>query len=72
MSEREAGTIDAGLLRDLAALVGVELGEERGEALVSQAEPHFAQLRQLAAVANPADEPAAVFRLADRDAGDGG
>lgn len=65
MGEREAGAIDARLLRDLAALAGVELGEERGESLVAQAEPHFAQLRQLAAVANPEDEPAAVFRLDD-------
>lgn len=72
MAEREAGTIDAGLLRDLAALVGIELGEARGEALAAQAEPHFAQLRQLAAVADPADEPAGVFRLDDRDPGDGG
>jgi len=65
MSEREPGTIDAGLLRNLAALVGVELGEERGEALVSQAEPHFAQLRELDAVTDPATEPAAAFRLDD-------
>ena len=50
----------------LAALVGVELGEERGEALVSQAEPHFAQLRELDAVAVPTTEPAAAFRLDDR------
>lgn len=72
MAEREAGAIDAGLLRALAALAGVELGEARGEALAAQAEPHFGLLRQLAAVANPADEPAGVFRLDDRDAGDGG
>ncbi|MDF3041926.1 MAG: hypothetical protein K0Q71_4632 [Thermomicrobiales bacterium] len=66
MSEPKPGTIDAGLLRDLAALVGVELGEERGKALVSQAEPHFAQLRELDAVAVPTTEPAAAFRLDDR------
>jgi hypothetical protein len=63
MTERQPGTINAGLLRDLAALVGVDLGEERGEALVSQAEPHFAQLRELDAVTDPTTEPAAVFRL---------
>ena len=72
MGEREAGAIDARLLRDLAALAGVELGEERAQALVAQAEPHFAQLRQLAAVANPADEPAAVFRLDDGNRDDAG
>ena len=72
MSERKQGTIDAGLLRDLTALVGVDLGEERGEALVSQAEPHFAQLRELDAVADPATEPAAAFRLDDWIAHDPG
>ena len=60
------------LSENWAALAGVELGEARGEALAAQAEPHFGLLRQLAAVANPADEPAGVFRLDDRDAGDGG
>jgi hypothetical protein len=65
MAERKPGTIDAGLLRDLAALAGVDLGEERANALVSQAKPHFAQLRELDAVADPATEPAAVFRLDD-------
>ena len=72
MGEREAGAIEAGVLRELAALAGVELGEARARALVAQAEPHFAQLRQVAAAAEPTDEPAAVFRLDDgvsRDAG---
>ena len=72
MTERIPGTIDAGLLRDLAALVGVELGEERGEALVAQAEPHFALLREVDAVADPATEPAAAFRLDDGIAHDPG
>lgn len=66
MSERKPGTIDAGLLRDLAAMAGVDLGEERAAALVSQAEPHFAQLRALDAAADAAIEPAVVFRLDDR------
>jgi hypothetical protein len=70
MAEREREVIEAGLLRDLASLVGVALGEERAEALVSQAAPHFGQLRALDAVADPATEPAGAFRLdewMDRD-----
>ena len=63
MAERERGSIDAGLLRELALLVGIELGEERAGALVSQAEPHFAQLRELDVVADPATEPAGAFCL---------
>ena len=63
MAEGKAGSIDAGLLRELASLVGVDLGEERAEALVSQAVPHFAQLRELDVVADPATEPAGAFCL---------
>ena len=72
MPHDKLGMPDAALLRDLAALAGVDLGEDRAAALVAQAEPHFAQLRQLAATANPKDEPAAVFRLDPPDARDAG
>jgi hypothetical protein len=54
--------IDPALLRRLAALAGVDLTDERADALVSQAEPHFALLRVLSAE-DPATEPAAEFRL---------
>ena len=50
-------------LRAMAATTGVDLSAARAEALISQAAPHFALLRQLDAVANPATEPAAEFRL---------
>ena len=72
MPQDEPGILDAALLRDLAALAGVDLGEDRAAALVAQAEPHFAQLRQLAAAANAMDEPAAVFRLDPPDVRDAG
>jgi hypothetical protein len=62
--------IDAELRRDLAALVGVDLGVERATALVAQAEPHFAMLAALAASADPMTEPAATFRLDEWRAGD--
>ena len=72
MPHDESGMPDAALLRHVAALAGVDLGEDRAAALVAQATPHFAQLRQLAAMANARDEPAAVFRLDPPDARDGG
>jgi hypothetical protein len=55
--------VDAALLRELANLVGVDLGDERASALVAQAVPHLAMLRQLDAVAIAPTEPAAEFRL---------
>jgi hypothetical protein len=58
-----ANDVDAALLRELAGLVGVELSEERSSALVTQAIPHLAMLRQLDAVAASRTEPAAEFRL---------
>ncbi|MGH2614679.1 MAG: hypothetical protein ACRDJC_05535, partial [Thermomicrobiales bacterium] len=71
MSEREARAIDRNLLLNLAALVGVDLSPERAEALESQAEPHFAQLRGLDAVTEPNSEPAAEFRLEPPSGGGG-
>ena len=50
-------------LRGLAAAAGVSLSDERVAALVAQAEPHFALLRQLDAAAPSSTEPATVFRL---------
>ena len=61
--DSETHDVDAALLRDLASLVGVELGDERASALVAQAVPHLAMLRLLDAVAIPTTEPAAEFRL---------
>jgi hypothetical protein len=61
----ENATMSADLLRGMAATLGVTLSAERAAALVSQAEPHFALLRALHNVADPATEPAAEFRLDD-------
>jgi hypothetical protein len=59
----ETTSIDADLLRGMAAAIGVTLSDERATALVPQAEPHFALLRALDGVAEPATEPAAEFHL---------
>lgn len=59
---RELG-VSAVLLTGMAGVVGVELSAERAAALLTQAEPHFALLRALDDVADPATEPAAEFRL---------
>ena len=61
--DSETHDVDTALLRELARLVGVELGVERASALVAQAVPHFAMLRQLDTVAIATTEPAAEFRL---------
>ena len=58
-----ARDVDASLLREMAGLVGIDLGDERAGALVAQAVPHLAMLRQLDAIVDPATEPAAEFRL---------
>ena len=50
-------------LRGMAAAAGVRLPDERAAALAPQAEQHFAQLRQLDAIADPSAEPAAELRL---------
>jgi hypothetical protein len=47
----------------LASLVGVELGEERAAALVAQAEPYFAGVREIDRIDARGAEPAAEFRL---------
>ena len=62
MTSPDPITVDPAVLRRLASLAGVTLSDERADALVSQAEPHFALLRVLA-TENPATEPAAEFRL---------
>jgi hypothetical protein len=59
----ETHDVNAKLLRELASLVGVELGDERASALVAQAVPHLAMLRQLDAITVSNTEPAAEFRL---------
>jgi hypothetical protein len=59
----EPNTVNPELLRRLAALVGVNLSDDRAAALASQAEPHFALLRALTTVADPSTELGAEFRL---------
>jgi hypothetical protein len=61
--DSKARDVDASLLRELTGLVGIDLSDERASALVAQAVPHLAMLRQLDAIADPATEPAAEFRL---------
>src|SRR3954463_4601191 len=61
--DSENDDVDARRLRELARMVGVELGEERSSTLVAQAIPHFAMLRQLDKLAVSTSEPAAEFRL---------
>ena len=60
---RELRSIEPELVRALAAAAGVSLSDARAAALVPQAEPHFALLRELDAIADPGAEPAAAFRL---------
>ena len=55
--------LDPEIVRGLAAAAGVPLADDRAAALVTQAEPHFALLQELASAADPSSEPAAVFRL---------
>ena len=61
--EPEVPDVDANLLRGMAGLIGIELGDERAGALVAQAVPHFAMLRQLDTITIPTTEPAAEFHL---------
>ena len=67
MDEERSKTsaLSADWLRGMAAAAGVDLSDERAEALVAQAAPHFALLRALDDVAAPTTEPAATFRLDD-------
>jgi hypothetical protein len=51
------------LLRGMAAAVGVTLTTDRADALVPQAEQHFAQLTLFDAIANSSTEPASELRL---------
>jgi hypothetical protein len=65
-------TLTSDRVRFLAALVGVELDEERARGLVAQAEPHFALMRALDGVDPKGAEPAGEFRLdLEREATDG-
>ena len=64
MTDR-ASEAEAAALRAMAAATGVELSDERAAERVPQAEPHFALLRALDAVADSKVEPAAEFRLDD-------
>ncbi|HEU5431890.1 MAG TPA: hypothetical protein VFU81_09510 [Thermomicrobiales bacterium] len=67
MTEREPeprpATDAANDIQALAAAAGVSLSAARAAALVSQAAPHFALLRALDGVVDPATEPAAEFHL---------
>lgn len=65
MADANAGkpSLDATRIEFLANLVGVELGEERAEGLVAQAEPHFGLMRALDGIEADGAEPAAEFRL---------
>jgi hypothetical protein len=56
-------TVEPGILRDLAAAAGLSLTDDRTTALLPQAEPHFALLRELDSVADSSSEPAAEFHL---------
>ena len=51
------------LLCGMAAVVAVTLTAERSATLVPQAAQHFAQLRNLDAIADSSTEPAAELRL---------
>lgn len=65
MTESAAGSSSLSIsrLQSLAALVGLELDEERATALLPQAEQHVALLRAIDEQAARATEPAAEFRL---------
>jgi hypothetical protein len=62
-SAAEPKVVTPRMLRTIAATVGVRLPGERATMLAPQAEQHFAQLRDLDAIANPSTEPAAELRL---------
>jgi hypothetical protein len=62
-TEVELNAVDAGVLRGMAAAVGVSLASDFAAMLAPQAEQHFAQLRYLKSIADPNTEPAAEFRL---------
>jgi hypothetical protein len=57
-------------LTTLAAAAGVTLEPGHAQRLAPQAAAHFAMLRQLDHVADPAVEPAATFRLPDPEEAD--
>ena len=62
-SSDELNAIDPGVLRSMAAVVGVNLTGDRVATLETQADQHFAQLRYLDSVSDPSSEPAAELRL---------
>ena len=57
-------------LTTLAAAAGVRLEPDHAMLLAPQAAAHFAMLRRLDRVADPAVEPAATFRLPDPEGAD--
>jgi hypothetical protein len=59
----EVKAIDPEVLRGMVAVVGVSLAGDRATTLAPQAEQHFAQLRELNAIADASTEPAAELRL---------
>lgn len=64
--EESGGTapaVSAEQVRILAAVAGVELGDERATALVPQAEPHLRLMRAVDAIDHRGAEPAGEFRL---------
>jgi hypothetical protein len=67
MDQADDTKITAEHLITLSAIVGITMTTERAEALVPQAEQHFALMRTLDAVHVGSVEPVAEFRL-DRQA----
>lgn len=61
-SDNAPGKMTPEQIRVLAAAAGVDLDDARATALVSQAEPHFALLRQIAPPPREI-EPAGELRL---------
>ena len=62
-SSGSAARVSAEQVRILAAAAGVELNDERAEALAPQAEPHLALMRTVDAIDHRGVEPAGEFRL---------
>jgi hypothetical protein len=59
----ERKSVEPLTLQSLAATAGVPLTADRAAALALQAEPHFALLRDLDAIAGSSTEPAAELHL---------
>lgn len=63
MDAKRAEVLQAATLRSLARMVGVELTDERIDALLPQAESHLALMQIVAALDPRSAEPAAELRL---------